>query len=1298
MAPHFSAVLKRYGIWLVVLVAIAIGALTLLDRYSADLLKLGLNKAMQASQGRLTMSEPVLAPGGGLSVDTMRWKDDERDVAITSLKLKPAIGLDSLLGRNVELSSIAAEKVEVFIAPSKTPFQLPADLGLPVSVFVRSATVKKLVIKETADKEFLSLRDVSLSGVYKRDAGRYELSQLSFENEVIKYQGKVSMKDKPPFAFSSDGNFKTSIPSPDNKPNAAWPIQLAIQSEGSLESHNAKAMGTFRELKVSGSAVVAPFKAALLSDVKIRAEGFDLAKWLPNLKGMPSTNAAIDYSASPLLTKEGTQEFLAWSGDATMVNQSLGKVDDAKLPFNRISGLLAFDLREGSQQFSWSKLQGQLPNVAEPVVGQLQWQPAAFTSHLEIKDANAALFFNGAPKTVLTGAIDVVDSLINYRLVQGSSELVLEGKAQNQAGTWLLSGGGLSLPKVAQTVSWNGSVSPSKDFKVEADLTKVDASLWLDQFKKLQLEFMPDLNSMASQLEKLKAVFGGKNTALLLDGKLNASAILGNVSAPYELVFASRASVLGTDALTGKIAAGVTPSSSKDKASSKPFDRLKLDAQLGWRGAALVAQGGLGSEGNELVLEGTSTSVNSLLKEYWVNRPNRLEGGATATLNLSGDPNQPNFTLNLKSNKLAFGSTAKTLFEANDFAAKVNGTLANTSGAWVSDHAIEAGFSELGQKVSLKAAGIFNTATSRWQGTLNELAAAGKYDIKLVQALGLDIAPDRVSTGKATLNVDGGSFELNKLVYSDELVELNAQTSNLPIERLLYWAQAKLPAALQKIAGWRVSANVTVKGRALENLTGFADVVLEGEGVLPSQGRLLVTDGRLSGGFNVALGSFASLSQPLGPEWFVDGALSAKVLVSGQITTPVFNADITGSKLLLEQKSLGWKMRDGVVTARVNADGVVIDSMSFNVGAGSLKASGQHRFNASGASQFALVADKVSLPLSPEQRIVLSGTTQVLVQPKSVLWSGRLTADDGLIELRSATASADPNDVVIYRDRDGKVVNAPAKPTSAGSAGSAPSQFTIGADLQLDLGQKIRVIGTGVEARLQGVLSLKGNLPDAPRVVGTVNTVNGTYVAYGQKLEIDRGRLIFSGPFDNPTLDIVALRKRQPVEAGVSLAGTALNPKIKLISVPDVPDSEKLSWLVLGVGIENNRDNVQNAALGAAAATLLGEGGSVSNSVAKTLGLDVLSLRSATTTAGGAPVASQGLSSVLTTPALSSAQQNVVTVGKRLSSRLYVSYEQGLKGVWNLLRIQYDISNRLSLRAHAGSESAVDLLLFHPFD
>ena len=83
--------------------------------------------------------------------------------------------------------------------------------------------------------------------------------------------------------------------------------------------------------------------------------------------------------------------------------------------------------------------------------------------------------------------------------------------------------------------------------------------------------------------------------------------------------------------------------------------------------------------------------------------------------------------------------------------------------------------------------------------------------------------------------------------------------------------------------------------------------------------------------------------------------------------------------------------------------------------------------------------------------------------------------------------------------------------------------------------------------------------------------MNGTYYAFGQKLVIDRGRLIFDGPLDNPGLDIVALRKNLAVEAGVAVSGTVKVPIIQLTSNPPVPDNEKLSWLVLGHGSTGRR-------------------------------------------------------------------------------------------------------------------------------
>jgi translocation and assembly module TamB len=244
-----------------------------------------------------------------------------------------------------------------------------------------------------------------------------------------------------------------------------------------------------------------------------------------------------------------------------------------------------------------------------------------------------------------------------------------------------------------------------------------------------------------------------------------------------------------------------------------------------------------------------------------------------------------------------------------------------------------------------------------------------------------------------------------------------------------------------------------------------------------------------------------------------------------------------------------------------------------------------------------------------------------------------------------------------------------------------------------------------VDARLTGALALRGTLPEAPRAFGTVRVRDGSYSAYGQKLDISRGRVVFNGPIDNPALDLTALRPNLPLEVGVSLTGTVLSPRIRLVSRPEMNDADKLSWLVLGTAPDGAQTGAQTAALQAAAATLFGrnDGG-----LASALGLDVLTIRgsgaldsfaASSTLSGfqsGSAVPGQVGGSATVSPG--AVGQNVVAIGKRLSSRLVVTYEQGLRGVWNLLRIQYDITNRMAIRAQTGSESAIDLLWRLSFD
>lgn len=236
-------------------------------------------------------------------------------------------------------------------------------------------------------------------------------------------------------------------------------------------------------------------------------------------------------------------------------------------------------------------------------------------------------------------------------------------------------------------------------------------------------------------------------------------------------------------------------------------------------------------------------------------------------------------------------------------------------------------------------------------------------------------------------------------------------------------------------------------------------------------------------------------------------------------------------------------------------------------------------------------------------------------------------------------------------------------------------------DVDVDLGRNFRFSGEGLDARLAGRVRIT-TLPSGELAArGTITAVNGTYFALGQRLDIERARLTFDGPADNPALDVVALRKNLPVEAGVEVTGNAKFPRVRLVSNPPVPDGEKLAWLVTGQGLDRaSRGDI--AALSAASAALLSKGRKpLTTTIAQRLGLDDISFRG--TAAGSAAGATS---------------QQVVAFGKRISDRLSLVYEQGLSLASNALRIEYALTRTVTLRAEAGTVSGVGIFYRRTYD
>jgi translocation and assembly module TamB len=172
------------------------------------------------------------------------------------------------------------------------------------------------------------------------------------------------------------------------------------------------------------------------------------------------------------------------------------------------------------------------------------------------------------------------------------------------------------------------------------------------------------------------------------------------------------------------------------------------------------------------------------------------------------------------------------------------------------------------------------------------------------------------------------------------------------------------------------------------------------------------------------------------------------------------------------------------------------------------------------------------------------------------------------------------------------------------------------------------------------------------------------------QLKITRGRILFAGgPVDRPTLDILALRTIGEIKAGVQVGGTPREPVVKLYSDPVMPDTDVLSYIVLGHPMGGDRESA-GLLMGAAGALLSrGESAVLQDRLQRRLGVDVLTIES-----GGGEVAS-----------------SMVTIGKYLSPRLYISYGQSLFTGSNVAKLRYEISKHWELESKMGTESGVDL-------
>jgi len=578
-----------------------------------------------------------------------------------------------------------------------------------------------------------------------------------------------------------------------------------------------------------------------------------------------------------------------------------------------------------------------------------------------------------------------------------------------------------------------------------------------------------------------------------------------------------------------------------------------------------------------------------------------------------------------------------------------------------------------------------------WSGELVSLTNTGTYPLRLEKPAQLKVARDNVELGALQARLGEGRLVVAGLRWQPQRLSSSGEFSGLPAQWLVAltglgqriggslrldgaWALAASPRLEGTLSVRRASGDVSVDEVAL----GLQEASIDGrftDGRLALEGRLASRFGTaaLEGTIDRAPGSatlgaaspialrarvelaeIRALARPFIRRARLDGRVHAELAAGGTLAEPTLGGELLGEAISFEMREYGVFLKEGKLRAKLEGEELRVAELSVQAGDGRFTASGTLPLRmAARAARLEWQARNFTLVERPDARLVASGKGEVLFDGKRLSLEGDLRADHGRFELARERLPQLGDDVLIV-----------GKPPAA-----RPDEvrLPVAIDLMLDLGDELRVRAQGFEGRLAGRLQLQTGKDGELRAYGEVRAVNATFLAYGQTLQVDPGVLIFDGPLDNPSLQVTAWRRNQAVEAGVQISGTARAPRVQLVSQPPVPEGERLSWLVLGRA-PGDASQADLGLLQAAAGALLASGDAMplDRRIARSVGLDEVSLR--------------GTGEV---------QDRVVAFGKRLSDRVYVSYERGIGAMAsNLVKLDYALSQRWSVRAETGSTAA----------
>ncbi|MDR1529708.1 MAG: translocation/assembly module TamB domain-containing protein [Burkholderiales bacterium] len=1192
-------------------------------------------------------------------VREVTYRDNDMEVYVDYARWRWTLG--DLRHKKLTIPEFAANIVTITLRETaqhgKSNNEPPTSLTIPIAIDLRQANISEVVIDSTKLKNIVFSLNNNGSGYV------FDLRQLVIEQDMIlgSAQGTLTLSESSPFVAEGHISFQGSFE------------EYTAGFESNIDGH-------LRDLHLTGYLfgdgwfivsdgrfdVFADEWYAMLHEMTLRLDHVDISLFSPQI---PRSDLSVMLTLEASEEKSEKQSYL--QGSVQIENAMAGKYDARKIPLKTLAA-----------RFEWQEDQFLFYDLDAWALGDahltgLGWlREDSMRVQAQLNSINLAALISSTPETAISGEMWLTGSYDDPQLAVNLTDRLFMFAFKSD----------LALDNLRD---------PEKLMIRNAALTYGNATMTLtgDYFlNKEQLTVEGKLDHI--DLSKFDIVESDLNIAFSVD-------TIASPELAADIRYQVKSSTAAGYPLSGEGAMRFVPTH---------FENIALRLRSGE--TELTAHGALGTGADILSVRIEVPDV----VEWYQDAHGRIVGEGT----MAGEFPHLSSSMQVSGEKLMIAGVDISVLNI-----RADGVLTDNfpftvktkiEGIQILDTSIDS--TELlldgslkEQKFHLEALGTYQekpfTMIARaqgalvndampWHGELSELTVDGFCPVKLISPISISASPREITLGQAAISANNTDIRMTALQWRPDYVHTSGTAENISLKRWMNIADIGEGIAHNDLTfsgNWRltISDNEQQGEVIIERQSGDVELHIASRSIWQplylnrTSARFVLDNEKIDWNANVessrygkievrgdarlpkAIPEFRELPFDLyltgivpdlsnmesfsGGGIKLTGDLKLDVEHHGSLANGQNSGQLTGAHLSIHDDMTGVTLDEGVMSITLKNDQIVVEEFTFKGGRGEMKITGG--IDLSGETpqaRFAINADRMRIIRSQEMLLVVSGRGDLSYDENGASLEGNLRANYGNIRYRDTSVPTLSSDVVIVGEET----------ESSDNIKLARIEFDV------DLGNNFRLRGYGVDTKVKGALKFRARPGHELGVHGVLQTYEGSYRAYGQNLGIQRGIISFLGSIDNPALDILAIRENSPVNAGVSVKGTAQRPRVDLYSEPKMATNETLSWLLFDHG-SDSIDGGDSAILFHVLNSMFAssDSGTLTDELFGGL-VDEISVGSNHSSDGEAT--------------------QVVTVSKKLTRDISIALEKSFNGLQDAIRLSWRFARRWSLTGRFGVE------------